>query len=77
MSKRNRERRQQQPAPAYQQAVIAAARQLQAEGALYPGRVYALAIYHDGDCALFAGRGPCDCQPVVGTPQLVPVPEDN
>jgi hypothetical protein len=78
MSKHNRERRQQRRKPSgHREAVRAAARELLAKGAVLPGRVYALAVYHDGACDLLADRGPCNCCPQIGTPQLVPVPEDN
>lgn len=29
------------------------------------GGVHHVQVLHDGDCALLAGRGPCDCAPEV------------
>jgi hypothetical protein len=78
MSRHNRERRQQrQPVPAYWDAVLATFRELLAEGAILRGRAYAVLIFHDAWCDLFARRGPCNCNPVLSVPKLVPIPEDN
>lgn len=33
-------------------------------GQLEKGKVYRAEVRHDGWCAMLAGRGPCDCNPV-------------
>jgi hypothetical protein len=63
--------------PNYAAAVERALLAALADGALVPGRVSTVEIRHDDGCALLAGRGPCDCEPEVGPPQLVPDPENN
>ena len=40
-------------------------------GNLHPGRVCAVDVLHDGWCALLAGKGPCNCNPVVKAPKLL------
>jgi hypothetical protein len=78
MSKRNRQRRQQrQQAAGPVQLVRLAFRELRADGSILRGPVYHVPVYHDGACALVAGRGRCNCDPRLGEPQVVPIPEDN
>jgi hypothetical protein len=78
MSKRNRERRQQRrKASGHLEAVLAASQERLAEGLLQPGQLYTVAVAHDDWCDLLAGRGPCNCNPEVGRPQRIPVPEEN
>jgi hypothetical protein len=48
-----------------------------AAGVKYRGRIHTLDIRHDNWCDFTAGRGPCNCNPDVSDPRLVPMPEDN
>ena len=75
MSKRDRERRRHK-LPRYAAGTLAAAEAL-AAGALRPGHVYTVPVYHDDGCALLAGKGACDCNPEVGAPERVPDPREN
>jgi hypothetical protein len=45
--------------PSYVQTFLA----LYAAGELHKGEAYTIDVYHDDDCPLLAGRGPCDCNP--------------
>jgi hypothetical protein len=69
----SRERRRRK----YQRDVLAVVAKAEAEGKILPGKVYEVPVRHDDWCALLAGRGPCDCDPVVGEPERVPAAEEN
>ena len=38
---------------------------------LQPGTIQRVDIHHDDWCDLLSGRGYCNCNPVVGAPELV------
>jgi hypothetical protein len=83
MSRHNRDRRerrrleQQYVAQKYVQAVLAQHEAARARGDILPGRAYSVEVRHDHWCALLAGRGPCNCNPDVLPPSLLPSPKDN
>jgi hypothetical protein len=61
--------------PRYAVDVLAAGLKARRDASIEPGGIYTLAVAHDDWCSLLKGTGPCDCNPVVGTPQRVILPE--
>ncbi len=72
MSRRNRRPKRPTELPRYAQAVIAAT-----DGKVLPGNVYMVDVYHADGCRLLAGKGACNCNPEVGSPERVPFPQEN
>jgi hypothetical protein len=69
----SRERRRLQ----FQRRVLAVVAKAEAEGNIRPGEYYEVPVRHDGWCDLLKGKGPCDCNPVVGEPERVPSLQEN
>ncbi|GEM_PF-1560344 len=61
----------------YAARVLRRAKDALAAGQLQAGQVYAVRVEHDEWCDLLAGKGPCNCNPIVSDPLRVPTPEDN
>jgi hypothetical protein len=60
-----------------QRRLMVVVEKAETEGKLLPGNYYEVPLRHDGWCDLLAGRGPCNCDPVIGEPERVPAAEEN
>jgi hypothetical protein len=70
MSRERREKRdRKRGTPNYLGPLADAWRRALDAGASVPGQVHEVGVYHDDGCDLLAGRGPCNCNPEVGTPR--------
>lgn len=68
--RRHEYRQQKRRTPHYMPAMLAAGR------ALEPGKVYTQRIEHDDCCAIWRGK-PCNCTPIVRTPQEMLDPRNS
>jgi hypothetical protein len=83
--RRRAERRQQRQqarqlnGPLTPEAVAAWGLEMMAAGVVRPGQLYSQGIYHDSWCDLLNDRGPCNCEPILGVPEqiVLPDPEAN